>query len=84
MIGDASQRHPVPLAHLPGGQDNLQLLRGNLGVFVKGLVEITQAKEDNSPGILFLNPEVLLSDRGQTLFHLKSILLEFLAKRNKE
>ncbi|MBA7715254.1 hypothetical protein ES703_124295 [subsurface metagenome] len=64
MIGNASHRHPAPLAHLPGGQDNLQLLGGKFSILIKGLIEITQAEEDDSLGILPLNPEVLLPNRG--------------------
>jgi hypothetical protein len=64
MIRDASHRHPMPLTHLPGGQDNLQLPRGKLSILIKGLIEIAQAEEDDSLGILPLNPEVLLPNRG--------------------
>ncbi|MBA7692050.1 hypothetical protein ES703_100608 [subsurface metagenome] len=70
MIGNAGHRHPMPLAHLSGGKDNLQFPRGKLGILIKGLIEIAQAEEDNSLGILLLNPEVLLPDRGRAFFHI--------------
>ena len=53
----------MPLAHLSRGQDNLQLPGGKLSILIKGLIEVTQAEEDNSLGILPLNPEILLPDR---------------------
>jgi len=54
----------MPLAHLPGGQDNLQLPSGKLSILIKGLIEIAQAEEDYSLGLLRLNLEVLLPNRG--------------------
>ena len=54
----------MPLAHFSGGQGNLQLPRGEPSIVIKGLIEIPEAEEDDSLGILSLNPEVLLSDRG--------------------
>ena len=54
----------MSLAHLPGGEDNIELTGGKLGVLIKGLVEISQSKEDNGIGIAALYPEVLLTDGG--------------------
>ena len=51
-------------AHLPGGQHNLQFPSDKLSILIKGLIEITEAEEDDSLGILPLNIEVLLPNRG--------------------
>ncbi len=45
VVGYAGHRHPVALADLPGSQDDIQLLRGDLRVLVEGLIKIAQAKE---------------------------------------
>ena len=59
----------MPLAHHSSGVDNIKLLRDNLGVLIEGLIEISQAEEDNSLGIPSLNPEVLLPDGGCAFSH---------------
>ena len=55
VVGNARHRHLVSLAHTPRGQDNLQLAGGELGILVKGLVEIAQAEEHNGVGVLLLD-----------------------------
>ncbi|MBA7672525.1 hypothetical protein ES703_80702 [subsurface metagenome] len=64
VIGDARHGHAMALAHISGGEDNLQLAGSQLGVFVKGLVEIAQAEEDNRLGVLSFDFEVLAADGG--------------------
>ena len=61
MTRDPRHRDALPLAHLPGGQHDLQLPGGDPGILVEGLVEVAEAEEDDRFRILPLYPKVLLS-----------------------
>ena len=69
MVRDAGQRNLVALAHLPGGQHNLQLSGGDAGVLVKGLIEVAQPEEHDGLGVLLFDAEVLVADGGDIVFH---------------
>ena len=62
-------RHPRHLDRLPRGsaargQSDVEQARGPLGVFMKQLVEVTHAIEQQHVGMLGLDPEVLLHHRS--------------------
>ena len=63
MVRNAGHRHPLPLSHLAGCEDDVQLPRGDPGIIIEGLVEVAEAKEDNGVGISLLDLKILLSER---------------------
>ena len=54
---------PDTLGHRAGGQNDVQFPRGDLGVIIKGLVEIAQPEENDRILVLAFNVEVLLAER---------------------
>ena len=68
MVGYAGHGDAVPLAHLPGGQGDLQLPGDQPGILVEGLVEIAQPEEDDGLRVALFHPEVLAADGGDAGF----------------
>jgi hypothetical protein len=76
--GDARHRDAdLALDHEARGLNDLQLARDQLGVFVKRLVEVAQAEEQDLARVLALDLEILLIERGRVwLAHSTDILIE--------
>ena len=64
MGGDTGHWYLQVLAHAAGGEGDFQLCRCQLSVVVEGLVEISQAEEDDGVGVGVLDFEVLAADRS--------------------
>jgi hypothetical protein len=83
MVGYPRHRVTLPLAHLPGGEHDLQFLGDQPGILIEGLVEIAQAEEDDGLRIASLYLEILVSNRCHGtilsgLFYRNSLLKESL------
>ncbi len=61
MVGNAGQRHPLVVAHRAAGKHHIADARHDLGVVVKGLVEVTQPEEEDAVCMLALQRQVLAS-----------------------
>ncbi len=69
MIGDAGHAAMrVPFAYRAGGQHDVEFAGGDFSIFVKGFVEIPQAKEENGIGILAFDVKILLANGGDVIF----------------
>ena len=66
MGGNAGHRHLEVLAHAARGERDFQLGRCQVGVVVEGLVEISQAEEDDGVGVGMLDFQVLAADRSHS------------------
>ena len=80
MVGNAGQGDLVALAHLAGGEDDLQFARGDAGILIERLIEIPEAEKDDRLRIFLLDAQILLADGRNALMHDMDIVLE---KRGK-
>ena len=62
MMGYACHGVALAPAHLSGGKGYTQLLRGELGVLVEGLVEVPKTEEDDGIGVALLYAKILSSN----------------------
>ena len=70
VVGDAAHGHPLllglgVLAVVPGGEGQIQLPGGQLGVVGEHLVEVAQTEEQNGVRVVLLDLQVLLHHGGQ-------------------
>src|SRR5437870_12018003 len=64
MVRNTRERHPLPLAHGPRGQRNLELASYRLCVLIERFVKVAEAEEEQGVGIAALDVQVLTSERG--------------------
>ena len=70
VVGDAAHGHPLllglgVLAVVPGGEGQIQLPGGQLGVVGEHLVEVAQAEEQDGVRVVLLDLQVLFHHGGQ-------------------
>ncbi len=64
VVRDSGHGDAVARSHVPAGEDNVADRGDDLGIVVKGLVEIAEAEHNDGVGQLFFDAEVLLAERG--------------------
>ena len=69
MEGNAGHGDAFALRDRPGSKDNIQFAGSDLGILVKGLIKVTQAKENDRIRILALDFQVLLADGRDVIGH---------------
>jgi hypothetical protein len=65
VVRDPGHRHPLTLAQFPRGERYAEDRGGALGILAEGLVEITQAKEEDGISVVLFYPLVLLEYRDR-------------------
>ncbi len=69
VVGDARHRDARTFGDVARGEHDVEFARGNLGVLVKGLVEIAEAEEQDRVRVGAFDLEVLLANGGNVVGH---------------
>jgi hypothetical protein len=68
VVRDAGHREALTLAQLSGGEGDAEDGSGPLRIFTEGLIEITQAKENNRVGMGLFYSLVLVENWNRSQF----------------